>query len=158
MIHHFSIAARDPGHVAAVLAELLGGQSLNFSPFPGARIVVAGDEHGTAIELYPLGLELAPGEGGAAVRGVANTQPSEFTATHAAISVALDEASVHRIARREGWRAVTCTRTVAFQVIEFWLENRVMLEILPPDMARDYLRAIAPGNLENVARDSAEPA
>ena len=63
MIHHFSIAARDPDHVAAVLAELIGGHPFNFSPFPGSRIVVAEDGHGTAIEVYPLGLELAPGEG-----------------------------------------------------------------------------------------------
>jgi hypothetical protein len=26
MIHHFSIAARDPEHVAAILAEVIGGE------------------------------------------------------------------------------------------------------------------------------------
>ena len=148
MIHHFSIAARNPEHVAAVLAEVIGGQSFNFSPFPGSRIVVAGDAHGTAIEVYPLGLELTPGEGSAAVHGLMNPAPSDFTATHAAISVALDEESIQRIAMRENWRAVTCSRTAAFQVIEFWLENRVMIELLTPDMARDYLQAISPDNLD----------
>jgi hypothetical protein len=147
MIHHFSIAARDPEHTASVIAELIGGQSLNFSPFPGSRIVIAGDAHGTAVEVYPLGLELAPGVGQAPTHSITNPHPSEFTATHAAISVALDEDSVKRIAQREGWRAVTCKRTVDFQVIEFWLENRLMIEILTPEMARDYLRAIAPENL-----------
>ena len=145
MIHHFSIAARNPEHVASVLAEVIGGRSLDFSPFPGSRIVIAGDEHGTAIEVYPLGLELAPGEDKAAVHGVTNPVPSALTATHAAVSVALEEAAIHRIGRRENWRTVTCTRT-AFQVIEFWLENRVMIELLTPEMARDYLRAIAPEN------------
>lgn len=149
MIHHFSIAARDPEHVAAVLAEVIGGRSLDFSPFPGSRIVVANDAHGTAIEVYPLGLELAPGEGQAAVHSVTNTAPSEFTATHAAVSVALDEASIHRIGRRENWRTLTCTRSAPFQVVEFWVENRVMIELLTPEMARDYLAAIAPENLES---------
>jgi len=158
MIHHFSIAARDTGHVATVLAEVIGGQSFNFSPFPGSRIVVTGDAHGTAIEVYPLGLELAPGEGSAPVHSVTNAHPSDFTATHAAISVALDEEAIKRIARREGWRAETCRRTVAFQVIEFWLENRVMLEILTPEMAQDYLRAVTPGNLEEIRRKGGKTA
>jgi hypothetical protein len=152
MIHHFSIAAHDPERVAAVLAEVIGGQSLNFSPFPGSRIVVAGDAHGTAIEVYPLGLELAPGAGEAPVQGLGNSQPSEFTATHAAISVALDETSIKAIAEREGWRALVCPRTVAFSVIEFWLENRLMIEFLTPAMAEDYLRAISLENLEETRR------
>ncbi len=156
MIHHFSIAARDPEHVAAVLAEATGGQSFNFSPFAGSRIVVAGDEHGTAIEVYPLGLELLPGEGEAPVHSITNAKPSDFTATHAAISVPLDEESIKAIARREGWRALTCARTVAFQVIEFWLENRVMIEFLTPEMAQDYLRSIAPANLEKLRDQKAQ--
>jgi len=147
MIHHFSVAARNPEHVAAVLAEVLGGQSLNFSPFPGSRIVLVDDAHGTGIEVYPLGLELVPGEEDAPVHSFTNAQSSDFTATHAAISVTLDEASIHRIAQREGWRAVTCTRK-NFQVIEFWLENRVMIEFLTPKMAQEYLQAIAPENFK----------
>ena len=155
MIHHFSIAAKDPEHVAAVLAEVTGGQSLDFTPFPGSRIVVTGDDYGTAIEVYPLGLELAPGEGDAPVQRLTHPRPSEFTATHAAISVSLDEASIIAIARREGWRAVTCSRTVAFRVIEFWLENRLMIELLTSEMARDYLHAMAPDSLEKVRRQRA---
>lgn len=153
MIHHFSLAAHDPQHVAEVLAEVIGGQVFDFSPFPGSRIVIAGDGHGTAIEVYPLGLELVPGEGSDPVHGVSNPAPSDFTATHVAISVALDEATLLAIARREGWRAVTCARTVEFRVVEFWLENRVMLEFLTPEMAQDYLRAIAPDNFERARRE-----
>lgn len=153
MIHHFSLAARDPQRVAGVLAEVIGGQVFDFSPFPGSRIVIADDGHGTAIEVYPLGLELAPGEGSDPVHGIDNPGPSDFTATHAALSVALDEAALLGIAHREGWRAVVCARTVAFRVVEFWLENRVMLEFLTPEMARDYLRAIAPDNFERARRE-----
>lgn len=143
MIHHFSIAARDPGHVAAVLAELLGGRPFPFWPFPGSHIAIAGDVHGTAIEVYPLGTELLPGGRSDPVHAVANDQHPNFTATHAAISVSYDEAHIKSIAAREEWRAVTCDRG-EFKVIEVWIENRVMIELLTPEMAKDYLRAIAP--------------
>jgi hypothetical protein len=44
------------------------------------------------------------------------------------------------IAEREGWRAIELSRG-AFRVIEFWIENRVMLELLTEDMAQEYLQA-----------------
>jgi hypothetical protein len=52
MIHHISIAVRNPLRVADVLAEILEGQVLPAPPnFPkGSRIVFPGDEHGTLIE------------------------------------------------------------------------------------------------------------
>ena len=36
MIHHISIPAKNPEHVAKVLAELMGGQSHPFGPLDGA--------------------------------------------------------------------------------------------------------------------------
>ncbi len=143
MIHHFSIAARDPEHAAAVLAEVIGGRSFPFWPFSGSHIAIAGDAHGTAIEVYPLGTELLPGGRSEPVHAVTNAQHPNFTATHAAISVAHDEARIKDIAANEEWRAITCDRG-DFKVIEFWVENRVMIEFLTPEMARDYLRAINP--------------
>lgn len=152
MIHHFSIAARDPEHVATVLAELMGGRPFPFWPFPGSHMAIAGDPHGTAIEVYPLGTELLPGGRSEPVHAVTNAQHPNFTATHAAISVALDEERIKNIASREQWRAVTCDRG-EFKVIEIWIENRVMIEVLTPDMAKDYLRAIAPDRwTDQVAR------
>ena len=53
MIHHVSIAAREPQRVAQVLAELLGGYAGPFiGPFPGAWVVYQEDGHGTGIEIY----------------------------------------------------------------------------------------------------------
>ncbi len=46
MIHHVSIPARDPQHVAEVLAELMGGQCYPFGPLEGAFMAASGD--GTA--------------------------------------------------------------------------------------------------------------
>ena len=157
MIHHISIAARNPEHVANVLAEILDGKALPFPPFPGAYIVIPDDEYGTAIEVGPLGFELIPGEGEEGVQATFNEPSSAFTATHAAISVSISEARIKEIAAREGWRAVTCARDDAFDLVELWIENRLLIELLPPEMAARYLsfansaNFIAAFNLEQTA-------
>src|SRR3954452_21130446 len=60
MIHHLSIAARDPQRAAAVLAELMGGKSVPFPPNPGSYFALQLDQHGSGVEIYPAGTELAP--------------------------------------------------------------------------------------------------
>lgn len=139
MIHHISVAAKDPRRVARVIAELWQTEALPFPPVPGSYIVIADDEHGTAIEVTPLGTEIVPGEGDAQAQSRANADASPFTATHAAISVPLSTQRVREIAAREGWRAGSYERGGAFQVIEFWVEDRLLLELLPPEMAQRYL-------------------
>lgn len=155
MIHHISISARDPRRVASVIAELMGGVSVPFPAFPGAYIALPGDEHGTAIEVGPLGLELLPGTGDEEVQGRVNESASPYTATHAALSVSIGEERVKQIAAREGWRAGTFERGGAFSVVEVWVENRLLLEVLPPEMAARYLDATRP---ENMAALFAAPA
>ena len=146
MIHHISISARDPQRVARVIAELWRAEALSFPPLPGAFIVIAGDSHGTAIEVSPLGLELTPGEGDQEVQASLSEAPSPFTATHAALSVPLSEARIKEIAARESWRAETFDRGRAFRLVEFWVENRLLLELLPPEMAQRYLDFMTPRN------------
>jgi len=48
MIHHLSIAARDPKRAAEVLAELMGGKAVPFPPNPGSFFALQLDEHGLA--------------------------------------------------------------------------------------------------------------
>jgi hypothetical protein len=139
MIHHISLAAKDPRRVARVIAELWQTEALPFPPVPGSYIVIADDEHGTAIEITPLGTEIMPGEGDAEARSVVNASASPFTATHAALSVPLSAERVEQIAAREGWRTGTFERGGAFGVIEFWVEDHLLLELLPPEMAQRYL-------------------
>jgi hypothetical protein len=140
MIHHISIAARDPQRVARVIAELWQTEALPFPPVPGAFIVIADDEHGTAIEVSPQGTELVPGRSDdEEAQPTLNDKASPFTATHAALSVPLSEARVKEIAAREGWRAGTFWRGGVFQVIEFWIEGHLLLELLSPDMVQRYL-------------------
>jgi hypothetical protein len=141
MIHHLSIAARDPKHAAGVLAELMGGTAVPFPPNPGSFFALQLDEHGSGVEVYPAGTELQPGgvTGGSFVR----TDARGFGSTHFALSVATDAETVKAIAQRAGWQCFDCNRG-PFHVIEVWVENETMVEVLPPAYAREYLAFTRP--------------
>jgi len=144
MIHHISISAADPRHVAEVIAELWRGTALPFPPTPGSYIVMPEDSYGTAIEIYPLGNEMVPGGDGQEVQTRAAATASPYTATHAALSVPVDEARVREIAEREGWRVERFSRGGAFEVLEFWVEGRLLLELLTPELVPQYLDFMVP--------------
>ena len=153
MIHRISISARDPKHVAEVLAELMGGRCY---PFPGgvadSFMAVKGDEHGSMIEVYPENVALLPGEGDRQARASYDATAG-YVPFHLLLSVPIDRATVERIGEREGWRTRYFGRGApgqppAFHVIEFWLENRVMVEVATPDMLGEYTRMIRPDALD----------
>jgi hypothetical protein len=150
MIHHISISVQNPLNVAQVLAEVLNGQAFPFFPHPGSYMVFPLDKHGTGIEVYPLKTQLIPGEGDKPCKFAENATPSGFTATHAAISVSSSQEKIELIGKREGWRVLRCNRDSFFDVIEFWLENKVMIELLTPEMSAQYLAATQPENLKKV--------
>lgn len=145
MIHHISIPVQQPLHVAQVLAEIWQGQVFPFPPHPGSYIVVANDEYGTLIELYPLGSEIIPGTGEEQAAFIQQTVTSKFYGVHAAISVPASQETILEIATREGWRVLPCSRDGLFDIIEFWVENRLMLEFLTADMVPTYLTALKEG-------------
>ncbi|MEH2071724.1 MAG: hypothetical protein V7K47_26825 [Nostoc sp.] len=156
MIHHISIAVKNPKHVAQVLGEILKAQAVPFPPNPGSYMVLPFDEHGTGIELYPLGSQIEPGEGDEGAVFVHTAINSRFTDIHAAISVPTSQKEIEQIAVREGWRAVRCNRDSFFDVIEFWVENRLMIEFLTPEMASQYLKFAT--QKENLKYFLSEPA
>ena len=142
MIHHVSIPAREPQRVATVLAEVMNGKCFPFGPLDGAFMAASGDEHGTMIEVYPEQATLdIPDNDDQVVFG---EQPAPRSwPFHVLVSVSLSREEVERIGAREGWRAKTFGRGMRgqkpfFHVIEFWVENRLMLEIATPEMAREY--------------------
>jgi hypothetical protein len=163
MIHHVSIGARNPRHVADVLAEVMGGKCY---PFPGgfkdSWIAVSGDPRGTAIEVYPEGLNLRP-DGDAAVRTEEAQSTPVYTPFHLLLSVSTDQATIERIGKREGWITRLCDRgppgkPPMFSVIEFWLENRLMVELAPQDMIGAYERVLQIDKLDAMmaAREAAD--
>ena len=140
MIHHLSLPARDPKHVAQVLTELFGGTLTGFGPYRNSFIAWMGDEHGTAVEVYPTGTEMLPDQGSGQANFRHFETGSPYSATHAALSVDADRAEIFALAQREGWRAIELSRG-SNNVIEFWIENAVMLELMTPEMTRDYVDA-----------------
>ncbi len=142
-IFHASIPAAQPALVAAVLAEIWAGQAMAFDPVPAAMVVVAGDAHGSAIEIYPAGTRLLPGQG-TAMFDSDRAGATGAAGIHLALCTALDEPQILAIAARHGWRAVRCSRGGLFDVIEFWLENCLMVELLTPAMQRAYRAASSP--------------
>ena len=147
MIHHLSIPAENPAHVAEVLAEIFKGSFSQFPPHPGSYVSFAIDQYGTAIEVYPLGTELIPGQENQQLEFKHNNSSSRFIATHAAISVPLSREEIELLGKRERWRVAHCNREGIFEVMEFWIENAVMLELLTPEMTRQYTQATEPQKL-----------
>ncbi|NEO39605.1 MAG: hypothetical protein F6J90_26050 [Moorea sp. SIOASIH] len=147
MIFHLSIAADNPYHVGKVLAEIFKGDCIEFAPHPGSYMTLAFDQYGTAIEVYPRGTELKPGTHKQELQFFNNDASSKFTATHAAIAVPLNQQEIEKIGEREQWRVVRCSRRGFFDVMEFWIENTVLLELLTPEMAHQYTQVMEPKNL-----------
>jgi len=145
MIFHFSIDADDPRRVAAAIARLWRGEVLAFPPVAqGSVIVMAGDHRNSAIEVYPRGAELRPAHGDADAEAHMASPANGYSATHAAIATPLAQDEVMALAAAEGWLAKYRKRGGRFGVIELWLENRLMIEVLTPEMQAEYLASMTP--------------
>jgi hypothetical protein len=69
------------------------------------------------------------------------------------LSVPIDRPTVERIGEREGWRTKYFGRGAPgqkpfFHVIEFWVENRIMIEVATPDMVAEYTDTISFARLD----------
>jgi hypothetical protein len=159
MIFHVSISAAEPERVAGIFAELWGGKYYPFAPVArGSFIVHAGDDRNSAIEIYPRGTELVPAEGDADATSVHNVASTGRGPTHIALQTKLSEAEVMDIARREGWQAKYRKRGGTFGVIELWIENVQMVEVLTEPMCREYLQGMTQTAWEHLTSRSPAPA
>lgn len=145
VIHHFSFAAAQPQRAAEAIAALWGGEAFPFPPVAqGSWVAISGDDRGTTIEVYPAGAELQPTAGATDAEAVMNPQPRRYVATHAAIATPLSADAVRALAERHGWLAKSCRRGGVFGVIEFWVENAFLLEVLTPEMQAEYTAFMSP--------------
>ena len=152
MIHHLSIAVRDPQKVATVLAEIIGGAAVAFPPNPGSYWALQLDANGTGIEIYPAGTTLHPdGAQGVAFVAAPDREPA-YASFHFAISVAMEKDAVAAIAAQAGWSCFECMRG-GFHVLEVWVENRILIEVLPPGFAAEYRAVTKPeGVVEHMSQ------
>ena len=148
MIHHLSIAARDPLQVAEALATFWGTEALPFPMYENSYIVYSDEAGSGAIEVYPAGRVLAPStpELPALVQGDGPT----YSAFHAALSVPVDERAIHDVCTNHGWRCQTGPRGPFFHVVEVWVENHTLLELLTPEMTAAYRAFATPANWKSI--------
>lgn len=139
MIHHLSVAAQNPKVVADFFAELLGGVAVDFPPNPGGYMAFAPDGKGTGVEVYPAGSVMAPNADDGAIFTRRSVEPIERSPTHFALSVAANVEKVAAMAAARGWDCFVCDRGGHFHVVEVWIENAWLVEVLPPAFAAEYL-------------------
>lgn len=160
MINHISISAHHPERIANVLAELWNGSVFPFPPCPGSYIVLADDGRGSAVEVTPINYEIQPGKNLPIEDETFDSQTKteeyeaqfvrratvvEYTATHLNINTPLSAEAVKAIAKRENWRVLTCNRAEGlFQLIEVWAEDRLLIEVMTPEMTARYVEVMQP--------------
>ena len=133
MLFHLSIVAENPEKVTLVLAELMGGQAQPFPAVQKAWIAFANDSLGTAIEVYPLKTILEQGKESESVTFAQTKKTSYPRSVHFALKTPLEARQVFAIGQREGWRTLSCSRGDFFHVIELWIENQFLVELITPD-------------------------
>ena len=144
MLFHLSIEADDAKRTAEVLAEIWGGVALPFPPVGvGSWMAFHGADDGRLIEVYPRGTTLT--ETDADAIGVMTDRP-RASATHFAMSTALSADQIHGLATRQGWTSKYCRRGGKFGVIEVWIDGCQMIEVLTPEMQREYLDNVSIAN------------
>lgn len=141
MIAHFSIPSRTPLATAEVFARIIDGVVMPFPPAEGGWLVVARDGSGTGVEVVPDTAAIFPGADPAAGarygRGYGPVDPS-FGAVHIAMTTALSRDEVIALGQAQGWRTLHADRG-AFDLVEVWVDDRIMVEVLPPDSTARYL-------------------
>lgn len=157
MINHISIAVNEPERVANFLAEVWYGMVFPFPPAPDSFFVIADDGKGTAVEITPAGTILVPGEGlpdesdpdAKTDEFEAQFVKSEFipryVATHLNVNTKKSIDEIRELAKREGWRVLVCNRGGGlFQLVEVWVENTFMLEMMAPEQTKRYVEITDP--------------
>jgi len=161
MINHISIAVNEPRRVADALSEIWDGAVYPFPPCPGSFFVVANDGRGTAVEIAPAGTVIVPGEGlpdendlstpteEHEARFVQSELMPKYVATHLNINTKKSIEEIREIAKREGWRVLVCNRGEGlFQLVEVWVENAFMLEVMTPEQTARYVEITSPEFME----------
>jgi hypothetical protein len=142
MIQHVSLPVNHPKSAAAALAQILHGEAMPFPVVPGAWIVWSEDET-TELELVPRGLgykRAAAGKEPEAVRTVVDAVP---TGWHVAIGTTRAAADVVRLAHAAGWPAQICDRAGFFELVEVWIDDACLVEVLDPPMLQRYRAAFS---------------
>ena len=134
MILHASVTADDPQHTAETLAQLLGGIALPVGPGAGTWSAIAPEPVGNMISVLARGSEFHRTGGHVETR---IGSPVRHSAFHMLVDTPLPETEVLRLADERGCHAHRA-RHGAFDVIEFWIDDCLLIEVATPELGRAY--------------------
>jgi hypothetical protein len=151
MIAHISIPAREPRATAEVFGRIIDGEVMPFPVVEGAWVAIARDGSGLGVEVVPDASAHHPGEGlpdGRVSDGPFvmpwETQirqdgaPQDASGFHVAITSKLQPEAIIALGAEKRWRAVHCDRGGVFDLVELWIDNRFLVEVLPPKGSERY--------------------
>ncbi len=153
MIAHFSLPARDTRATAELFGKIIDGEVMPFPVVPGSWVAIARDGSGVGVEVVPAATAHHKGAGDRdPARPPNGPEPMPWetqirqdgddraaSGLHVALTTALTVDEVMELGRAAGWRAVHCDRGGVFDLVELWVDNRVLVEVLPPEGTARYL-------------------
>jgi len=143
MILHASVVADEPRKTAETIARLLGGIALPLGPGEGTWSAIGPDPIGSMISVLERGAEFHRTESHVETRMGERVRHSAY---HMLLDTALPEAEVLKLAQESGCHALRAKHG-AFDVIEFWVDDCLLIELVTPEMGRDYRELILSNEL-----------
>jgi hypothetical protein len=151
-MHPFPQTTRSGSHASSLR---FGAARTFLSSFREPYLVMAGDDRGSTNDVAPRGKEVIPAETSMSFRNSAS--PSPHSEVHLSIATPLTVDEALAIAKREGWTARVCDRGGVFNVIEFWLENKFMLELMTEAELKRYTGFMTPANVRAMIASGPSP-
>ena len=134
MILHASVVADEPRSTAETLAVLLGGMALPVGPGEGTWSAVGPEPIGNLISVLARGSEFHRTNDHVETRP---GKPVRHSAYHLLIETPLAESQVLDLALERGCAAHRA-RHGAFDVIEFWIDDCLLVEVVTPELSKSY--------------------
>ncbi|MEM9242759.1 MAG: hypothetical protein AAGA27_01715 [Pseudomonadota bacterium] len=145
MIIHISIPADNPAHVAEVLAELVQGTCKPLNWCPGGYMVFTDDNYSTGIEILPNNIVFMPGATANQTLRIIRSeqQTTQYSGIHFLLTINSSYEKIFAIAKRVGWQAVRKRSLGVVEMVEFWIENKTMVEIVLATEERKTIKALS---------------
>lgn len=148
MLRHISFNAESPEAVARIMSTFLDAEPIRAPapPFPdGSWFVCKGDDRGSYLEILPLGYVFD-----AAIQVPRFDQDlPRSTGFHALLDTPLTVDEIRSQARAAGWQS-DITATPLFTVVKLWVENILLIELLPAEFADTYRQTFGPTGVKQL--------
>jgi hypothetical protein len=146
MIAHVSMPADDCQHVADVLGKMLGGGALRFPPGGPNAWNCWSRQNDFQIVVTPRGQVMVEGPEEPIWVSRERSPDERACESHFAMGVERSAAEIVAMAQAAGWHARICNRGGMFDLVEVWVENAYLVEVLDPQQLADYRRSMTTEN------------